>query len=320
MRKAIPIALLVLATTVGRATPESEQPPMSFRLSLRSAAGDGQLGLLGPTAEMQYENSEAAPTAWYTWEFYAKEPERCATGLNAPVADTLGPGEPGAFAQWFVRFRLLERTPQGPVVQTELRRVLSGVSETGMLQRRRTLRLTAGTPVLLDSWFADEDPDARCALFVLEAEGRFVDPPAVSDAYLAYDVWLVHRGSDGQESQHLVTSARQGGKVEYAFAPLRFTTDGASSDSGPIRLSVSGNFIGRARADGGVDLLIGMIHGFGDEQSGSSSSGRKFVQVSQGETVEVQVPSLTGADGIRHLEPAFAAHRTALRIRVRRTF
>ena len=320
MRNTILIGLLLVVGfhSTSATTPEEDRR-VAFALSLRTAAEDGRLNALGPTSEMQYDNDEPLPGHWYTWEFYAKDLERCGTGLNAPVADQASAGQADAVAQWFVRFRLVERTREGAAVETELRRVISGGPDAGTLERRRTLRLAAGEPTPIDAWFAD-GRGGPCSFFVLEGQAKFVEPPSVADAHLAYDVWLVHRGSDGQQSRHLVTSAGQGASVDYAFAPLRFGSDGMADAGGPVRLSVSGSLRGRARVDGGIDLVVDMVHGFGDEQSGSSSSGRKFLQVSSGETVEIEVPSLAASEGITHLEPAFGAHQTALRITPRRTF
>lgn len=320
MRNTVVIGMLLVVGPHGTSTtPPADDRRVGFALSLRTATEEGRLNALGPTGEMQYDNDEPLPSHWYTWEFYAKDLERCGTGLNAPVSDGASAGQVDAVAQWFVRFRLVERTPEGAAVETELRRVLSGGPDAGTLERRRTLRLAAGEPATIDAWFAD-GLGGSCSFFVLEGQAKFVDSPAVADARLSYDVWLLHTGTGGQRSQHLVTSSRQGEKVDYSFAPLRFAADGMTDANGPVRLSVSGSLTGRARVDGGVDVTVEMLHGFGDGKSGSSSSGRKFLQVSSGETVEIAVPSLAGSEGITHLQPAFAAHQTVLRITPRRTF
>lgn len=81
----------------------------------------------------------------------------------------------------------------------------------------------------------------------------------------------------------------------------------------------SGSIIGRARADGTIDLSVDAFVGVIDaerSQGRASSSLRKQLRVRDGETVDIEFPAASW----RGFAPSYAWERTALRVTARRVW
>ena len=89
----------------------------------------------------------------------------------------------------------------------------------------------------------------------------------LSDAAIAYDLWLVQQDADGElVTDRYKVTAKQGQQVDYFFKPLPNTAEGRRSDNGTtaILMNVSGAIRGRVRTDGNIDLTVDGSRSFTD--------------------------------------------------------
>ena len=167
---------------------------------------------------------------------------------------------------------------------------------------------------------ADQQP-SKCDRYVVDVSIEFIDSPELTDAALAYDLWLVHRDTRGrQATDRLRITGSQGESQTYLFTPLYHAPNGTlvaserGGDGGVFRTSLYGSIKGRARQDGLVDLTFETGRSIGDSNGGTSSGGFKQLTVRHGETVEIELPAPTGMVRDFDLADGFAGQSTAIRI------
>jgi hypothetical protein len=162
--------------------------------------------------------------------------------------------------------------------------------------RRRLLTLFEGNDPLVLEYAQPEPRHGDCDGYVIEAGMHFQDPPEVAEARLGYDLWMVQTdGAGRQRVQRVEAQAGQGRPTEFGFAPLWFAQDGAPDTSGPLGIQVHGTVRGRLGVDGTVHLTIGAVRLVRDRNgSGSAEAGGKSADIGIGETVEVQLPAVSG--------------------------
>jgi hypothetical protein len=262
---------------------------------------------------MGYLAGEALPSPWMTWELFATDLESCTTGFQSWEGSS-------ARARWVVRFRLVERTARGATIDVELsRRLLDYHEAQPELQRRHRLTIDAGEPVTLDALFLDRTEKEACGALFVEGEVVRRDPPELANAQLQYDIWLLSSDAGGRQVRRASMMGRQRAKLDYAFAPLQLEGRPAGNDDAALRAWVGGSVRGSMRRDGRVDLHVITTHSVSNSKSGSSSVGEKDLIVGVGETIELELPEVSGnLDDAGDLKSRFASTRTALRVTVRR--
>jgi hypothetical protein len=165
-------------------------------------------------------------------------------------------------------------------------------------------------------------PRRDCGTVQFEVELVVDEPEPLRDAVLSYDVWLLHRDADGRErTARFGTSGLQGREVPYTFTPLRQRADGTAVREGPgqILTTIGGTLRGRARLDGRLDLTVGASRTISSRSSGIGDGGTKQLTVEDGETVELELPTVTsGSLPDVDLHRFLAVQATAVRVTARR--
>jgi hypothetical protein len=178
-----------------------------------------------------------------------------------------------------------------------------------------------GASGVLDLVRRREPPADGCTNVALSLEVGFSGPGELSNAAIAYDVWLVQRDRDNTvATDRFRVSARQGEQAEYFFRPTYYADDGSRAQAPTtFSVNVSGSIRGRVRSDGLIDLTVDAWWGAGHRGGSVGIGGRKLLTVRPGETVEIETPSGEGhLSGVRGLSELMAGQRTAIRVTARR--
>ena len=222
---------------------------------------------------------------------------------------------PGTRVGWRVEGRLLSTDADG--VRAELRwkrSVLDAtVVDASEFERESNLRLVEGRRQVLDLVRPPTGVTPDCEGVVVEAWVEFREADQVAKSVLDYEVWLVHHEGDGREVvDRTAGRGLQGKSLEYTFRRLRYTADGIGDPLGEVEVDLSGSVKGRVRPDGRIDLSVNASRLVMKAGLGGGESGSKQATVSDGETLEFELPPhrLRGR--------GFEAQRTSIRVTVRR--
>ena len=277
----------------------------TLRLSIRTLHPDSPGGVEASPSWQLSRDNVAAPTVTAGSADYA---DLCAVGAGRAL-------EPGIRVGWQVEGRLLDVDTSGARVWIRwTRRVLdSRVVDAGDVVREYEARLTDGENFVLDLVRPPAGTNPECDGVVVQMGLKFSEAPNLANAVLDYDVWLVHREANGLEVLDRMSGrGLQGHSVDYLFKRLRYDAGGYPDAAGPVDVELRGSVKGRVRPDGQIDLAVGASRTVLKSRIGNSRGGNKQATVSDGETIELEMPpyDLTG--------PGFNAQRTAIRVTVRR--
>jgi hypothetical protein len=161
---------------------------------------------------------------------------------------------------------------------------------------RRTITLRQGDRHVLD--LVNCSPaNSRLANVFLELQAMPVEDPAFAALTLEYDLWLVQQAAGGTKTtRHFTVKGRQGEKVPFVFEPvalpLEVQTQGGTES--PLKMFIEGTISGRGTADGiiQVSLQPKQYFRFNDDPRWGGGSGSKTFSISEGETVDLELPSL----------------------------
>jgi hypothetical protein len=221
------------------------------------------------------------------------------TSSCAMTLSSVGPPSGDAAIVWTVDATLVSHDADMATVDLDMTREVrdQAITLDAVHQRRRRLALLEGNDPIVLEYARPEATQGNCDGYVIEAGMHVQDPPDVADARLAYDLWLVQTDRAGrQRVQRVEAQAGQGRSTEFGFAPLWFAQDGTPDASGPLGIQVNGTLRGRLGTDGAVHLTIGAVRLVRDRYgSGSAEAGGKSTDIGIGETVEVQLPAVSGA-------------------------
>ena len=222
---------------------------------------------------------------------------------------------PGTRVGWLVESKLLSADASGARVWVRWRRQVldHSVVDAADFEREYEVRLSEGARQVIDLVRPGAGADPRCDGALVQMWLELWDSPDLAGSILDYEVWLVHRNADGREVvDRSEGRGVQGKDVEYRFKHLRYTQAGVPDDRGEVELQVNGSVKGRVRSDGRIDLSVDAGRLVWFQGVGSGESGSKQATVSDGETLEFELPP--------HYQrgPGFEAHRTAIRVTVRR--
>jgi hypothetical protein len=160
-----------------------------------------------------------------------------------------------------------------------------------------------------------------CGSFAISLDVGFGSAVELSNAALAYDVWLVQRDRDGAIStDRCRVRGQQGEQTKYFFRPIHYAADGIRTQAAAhFTVSVSGSIRGYMRRDGLIDLTVDAWWNAGHPGGGVGAAGRKLITVRPGETVEFEAPrNESRISGIPGLADVVDSQRTAIRVTARR--
>jgi hypothetical protein len=206
---------------------------------------------------------------------------------------------------WQVTSRAAGVTERGFAFDVEWVRYASATGTRPVASGRSTLILVEGQRHVLDLVHAT-GASAQCdaGSVVLEVEARGRDDSALADRAMRYELWLVHTDpSGGKHTSRVVQTGLHGMQLPFAFSPVRLPVPSSASLQAVFdaAVRVDGHLRGRIRPDGGIDLELMTGRRAALEQRGAgrvalpeASEGRKVLQLAQGETIEIELPALTG--------------------------
>lgn len=138
---------------------------------------------------------------------------------------------------------------------------------------------------------------------VVEVGAGYKENPQIALQVLQYDVWLKHQRTDGQTiTRRFTAMGRQGGDVDFVFAPLQFTIATAAPDQSAYDLytTVQGTIRGRLLPNGRIAVAVdtsrrdGIGTTLGGPSGGSGNGGRKVFDVAADEAIEIELPAPGG--------------------------
>jgi hypothetical protein len=232
---------------------------------------------------------------------------------------------------WLVESRLVDIVKDEATIDLRWTRSVNqpGLTESGESTAEQHLVLRNGSHGVLDLVRAASPVNDGCGTLALEYDFRLEGAPALEQAAIGYDIWLVHEDVERPaQISRVSASAKQDDEASYNFPPMNYDRDGRRSQSNPaVRVTVSGTVRGRVRTDGDIDLTIDAGRGYNaldHDGSGYASiwnHGRTLITVKPGETVETLIDPPSGDVSLRdvgRLSESFGGQRTAIRITARR--
>jgi hypothetical protein len=229
----------------------------------------------------------------------------CSAGSNGTSAASLDDLVSQHLHVWKVTSRAAGVTERGLAFELEWARYASATGTRAVASGRGTLNLAEGQRHVLDlvhATGASEQCDAGSV--VLDVEARVRDDSTRADRAIRYDLWLVHTDPSGeQRTSHVVQTGLHGMQLPFAFSPVRLPVVSSASlqTAFDAAVRVNGHLRGRIRRDGAivVELMTGRRAAL--ERRGADrvalpegGEGRKQVQLAPGETLEIELPALTG--------------------------
>jgi hypothetical protein len=253
-----------------------------------------------------------------------EDPFLCAVSSGTMIPNgPRGQGPPpGALIDWRFRPRLQSSDSARARIDLHWTRTVNvpAAVDADTIERRYDLSLLERTHEVLDIVRPPPGTSSSCEGYAIEAELVYRDEPDLENALLQYDVWLIDTDASGkQATDHLEPRGLQGREIEYAFRPQRFDFDGNRNSSGPVSSRLEGSVKGRVRPDGRIDLVVSVLRVVQSDSLGIGDGGGKKVTVSDGETIEVTTPRLSGdVPGVPADSNLFRAGHTAIRVTARR--
>jgi hypothetical protein len=207
---------------------------------------------------------------------------------------------------WKVTSRAVGVTERGFSFDVEWVRYASATGTRPVTSGRATLVLAEGQRHVLDLVHASgASPQCDAGSVVLDAEARIQEDPAFADRAIQYDLWLVHTDPSGERrTSHVVQTGLHGVQLPFAFSPVRLPVLPSASTQPAFDavVRINGHLRGRVRRDGAivVELMTGRRAAIERRSANrvalvpEGGEGRKLIQLAQGETLEIELPALTG--------------------------
>jgi hypothetical protein len=139
---------------------------------------------------------------------------------------------------------------------------------------------------------------------VLEVEARGREDATLADRAIRYELWLVHTDPNGRKhTSRVVQTGLHGMQLPFAFSAVRLpvVSNASLQAAFDAAVRINGQLRGRIREDGGIAVELVTGRSAALEQRGGgrvalpeASEGRKLLQLAQGETIEVELPDLSG--------------------------
>ena len=299
---------------LGSVEPGSGAKP---QLSLQFVALYSRTGQGGPSTEINFTFSRVGESATiYVWTGGPDMRTLCAPGS--------GSNEPANSAvTWRADAKLVSYDASGATFDVHWSRLVreAALSDGPSMDRNIRVRLGERQRQVLDllrlPMRSELDDDCDGAAITMEL--TFTEAESVANSLLEYDVWLVDRDRGGHETiDHVTPRGLQGRSIDYAFRPLQYGANGIASKSGNMSVELHVTVKGRARPDGRIDLVVGAMRTVWNNGLGAGDGGAKQATIADGETIEFELPQLTGDLREVHLPELLAGHRTVVLVKARR--
>jgi hypothetical protein len=199
----------------------------------------------------------------------------------------------GASIGWLLEGRLIAADATGARVKLRWKRsvIQPAVIDVGDFEREYVIRLEEGIRETLDLVRPIAGTAEDCDGAVVQAWMDFADPPELAGQLFDFEIWLVHREADGREVLDRATGRTLNGQdLKYLFKPLRYDTSGAPRPDGAVEVKLSGSVKARARADGRIELAVGLGRIVSYQSLGSGEGGSKQATMRDGDTLEFELP------------------------------
>lgn len=229
----------------------------------------------------------------------------CSTGSSELSTGTLEDLVSRHLHVWKITSRAVGITDRGFSFDIEWVRYARATGARPVASGRSTLILAEGQRHVLDLVHA-AGTSSQCdtGSVVLDVEARVKEDTTLSDRAIRYDLWLVHTDPNGaKRTSHLVQTGLHGMQLPFAFSPVRLPilSNGSPQTAFDAAVRINGQLRGRVRRDGAIVVELTTGRRGALEQRGTGrvalpegGEGRKVIQLAQGETVEVELPGLTG--------------------------
>lgn len=168
---------------------------------------------------------------------------------------------------------------------------------------KQRITLTEGSTYPLDLVRSPAPSACKVGAVMVEIEAGTLEDPAFADTLLLYDLWVTHQDGAGKKQvKHFVASGKQGAAAQFDFEPMRFDVPTLTTDQYDLDVvsRISGTIKGRLRPDGKVALDLETRRLDRLERRGRPTprspraTGRKTLELTPGETVEIELPALSG--------------------------
>ena len=228
----------------------------------------------------------------------------CSAGASEVRAGTLEDLLSRHLHVWKVTTRFVGLTAKGLSFDVEWVRYANETGTRPVASGRSTLVLAEGRRHVLDlvhASGASSQCDAGSVL--LDVEARLRDDLTLTDRAIRYDMWLVHSAPNGEKrTSHIVQSGVHGMELPFAFSPVRLPVPLAAPQAAfDAAVRVNGHLRGRIRRDGTIAMELTTARHAALEQRGGArvalpegGEGRKVIQLTPGETLELELPDVEG--------------------------
>ena len=206
---------------------------------------------------------------------------------------------------WKITSRAAGVSDRGFSFDVEWVRYANATGTRPVASGRSTLTLADGQRHVLDLVHAN-GTSSKCdtGSVVLDVEARVKEDPALVDRAIRYDLWLVHTDPSGaRHISHRIQTGLHGMQLPFVFSPVRLPVPANVTPQTAFDavVRINGQVRGRVRRDGAIVVELTTGRRAALEQGGAdrvalpeAGQGRKLLQLAQGETLEIELPALTG--------------------------
>jgi hypothetical protein len=206
---------------------------------------------------------------------------------------------------WKITSRAAGVTERGFSFDVEWVRYANATGTRPVASGRSILILADGQRHVLDLVHAS-GTSSTCdtGSVVLDVEARVKEDPTLADRAIRYDLWLVHTDPSGaRQVSHRIQTGLHGMPLPFVFSPVRLPVPANVSPQTAFDavVRINGQVRGRVRRDGAIVVELTTGRRAALEQGGAArvampeaGQGRKLLQLAQGETLEIELPALTG--------------------------
>lgn len=226
-----------------------------------------------------------------------------------------------AAAVWTISARLVSTEEDRATVDLRWHRDVrpSSVVPDDSVDATRRIELRVGRRGVMDLVTGDPAQD-QCESFAILLGLKMQPFMAADDAAIAYDLWLIQRQIDGQETlERFTATGRQGDNADFFFRTLDYTSGGLrleDSSNAELHQYIGGSVTGTLFDTDRIDLTIDVMQNVGYSGGTVGSGGRKRLTVRNGETVQFDLPSSIGGhiSKLGDVGRIFKGQRTAIRL------
>jgi hypothetical protein len=269
----------------------------TLEVHIRTLKHDGGVGNTANGGDMFVPGR---PIHWFVTAGRPYQGDLTVCGDGVSDMGTLGDKLPSAAFVWDIKMQPVKYENASATFALEWARYQADGGGRPAVEGKTTMTLRQGDSQPID--FVRSAPNAetcRDDAVVVEVGTGYKDARPGTEGTLQYDLWLKQQRANGEASTRRFTAMGvEGSDVHFGFAPVSTPVSqlGAEQPAVAVFTSVQGTIKGRTLSDGRITVIVdaarrdGVATGGAGPSGTVGASGRKVLEVSPGEAIEIELP------------------------------